>query len=83
MGPSGEHCYRYFQSPQTFAAAQKVCERDFETIEGTLVIIGSQDEDDFVNDELFVEFGDTEFWIGLNDQEEEGIFRLGPQQDSG
>lgn len=41
----------------------------------TLVFIDSEEEDDYLREMFFINHGETEFWIGLNDMSTEGEFR--------
>lgn len=66
-----EYCYRYYQIGEDFSAANRSCVRDG----ASLVFIDSQAEDQYLRDKFFSDQSNTEFWIGLNDMETEGIFR--------
>ena len=59
------HCYVGFDDFQTWDAAQAICVG----FGGSLVVIGSQAENDFL-----APFIGVDFWIGLNDQVTEGTF---------
>lgn len=67
-----EYCYRYYQIAEDFSAANRSCARDG----ASLVFIDSAEEDQYVRDTFFADMSETEFWIGLNDMETEGIFRF-------
>ena len=67
-----EYCYRYYQIAEDYSAANRSCARDG----ASLIFIDSAEEDQYVRDTFFTGLGETEFWIGLNDMETEGIFRL-------
>jgi len=73
MDPTREHCYRYIESPKDFFGAHRTCERDGG---GELLHIDSAAENEYVRIQFYVNRGDREFWIGLNDIDQEGTFRL-------
>ena len=72
MGPTRQHCYRYVESPQDFFGANRTCEREGG---GKLLHIDSAAEDEYVHTQFYVNRGGSEFWIGLNDIDQEGTFR--------
>ena len=72
MDPSGQQCYRYIESPKDFFDANRTCEREGG---GMLLRIDSARENEYVRTRFFVGRGLTEFWIGLNDIDQEGVFR--------
>ena len=71
MRPGSEYCYRLFQSDKDFSDANRTCYRQ----NGLLVKIDSRSENEFIYNEYFVGGGRRDFWIGLNDQDQEGVFR--------
>ena len=69
MDPSGQQCYRYIESPQDFFTANRTCAREGG---GMLVRIDSAMENEYVRTQFL---RSAEFWIGLNDIDQEGVFR--------
>lgn len=66
-----QYCYRYYQIAEDFSAANRSCVRDG----ANLVFITSAEEDQYLRDTFFSDLRETEFWIGLNDMETEGVFK--------
>ena len=72
LGPSGIDCYLFVRSFQDFSEANRTCARDG----GMLVRIDTAEEDAYINEEFFTEQAErNEFWIGLSDMEDEGVFK--------
>lgn len=65
------YCYRYYQISEDFSAANRSCIRDG----ASLVFIETAEEDQYLRDTFFSDQSETEFWIGLNDMVQEGVFR--------
>lgn len=74
LGPSG-NCYLYFDSDRDFFDANTTCARDGPDHGGMLVYIETMEEDQWLFQEFFEGRGRLEFWIGLNDITNEGVFR--------
>lgn len=71
MRPDSQYCYLYYASPMDWIAANKTCNRTG----GLLTSITSQEENQYIFDRYFTESGEIEFWIGLSDLEQEGVFK--------
>lgn len=71
LRPGSQYCYRLWQIDEDFFEANKSCSRN----NAALVRIDSQEENDYINSTYFVQLGYQEFWIGLTDIFEEGVFR--------
>lgn len=69
--PANNYCYGYFQIAEDFSAANRSCVRDG----ANLVFIDNAEENMYLHDRFFQPHGQTEFWIGLNDMNQEGMFR--------
>jgi hypothetical protein len=65
--PNSHYCYRMFETRTDFSSANRSCVRH----NGFLVRIDSEEENDYILNK----YGIQEFWIGLNDQRVEGVFR--------
>lgn len=68
--PANEYCYKYYQIDEDYSAANRSCVRDG----ASLVFINSSEENAYLRDNFFDPNGQTEFWIGLNDLDVEGVF---------
>ncbi len=64
-----QYCYRYFNSKLSFRGAEGVCEND----NAVLLRIDTQEENDYINSTFS---NNPEFWLGLSDINDEGIFKL-------
>ena len=64
-----EYCYRLYQVAEDFSAANRSCVRDG----ASMVYIESAEENEYLRETFFMNA--SEFWIGLNDMETEGVFR--------
>ena len=69
----GDFFYKFYESPQNYAAALTQCESDG----AFLAYPRSQAENDF----LLSIVGDTDAWIGINDVDEEGTIVTSDGQD--
>jgi hypothetical protein len=69
----GSYCYRYVVSSGTYAEANKLCRRDGSR--ANLLYIDSSEEDNYIWSEMFAGRERKEFWLGLDDQLNEGDFR--------
>ena len=71
MRPNSGHCYRYFQSDKNYFDANRTCFRT----NGLLARIDSQSENDYIYQLYFLRGGQRPFWIGMDDQDQEGVFK--------
>ena len=71
MRPSSGFCYRYFQSDKNYYDANRTCFR----ANGLLARIDSQSENEYIYQMYFLEGGQRSFWIGMDDQDQEGVFK--------
>ncbi len=69
--PANEYCYRHYQIAEDFSAANRSCVRDG----ANLLSIDNEEENTYIYDTYFQPSGNAEFWIGLNDMTNEGVFR--------
>ncbi len=70
--PANQLCYLHYQIAEDFSASNRSCVRDG----ANLLSIDDSEEDSYVNQTFFLSQNGMEFWIGLNDLDNEGNFRL-------
>lgn len=72
LGPNGDSCYLYHHTLTVYSAANRTCVR----AGSTMIIIQTQEENEWVYQNLFEGPGnEEEFWLGMHDQDTEGTFR--------
>jgi hypothetical protein len=64
------HCYAEFTKPLSFKDAQAQCV----ATGGSLAVITSADEQEFLIDQVMQSEGVTSYWIGLTDSTTEGVY---------
>ncbi len=66
-----ESCYLYHHTPVVFSAANRTCVR----AASTMLVIQTEEENTWIDQNMFQAFNMDEFWIGMHDQDTEGTFR--------